>query len=214
MGGDVGGRVEHLERVLEDVQVVERALLAAAHRDRLGEDDVEDAEPVEQADRGVGMVGREEPPHLGVDPLARGSVGQVGVARGRAAPPRDRREPELVGDPGQAQEPERVVGEDAVRDHPQPPLGEVAEPAERVDHVDVGIAGDRYRHGVHGEVALPQIGHDIAAAPAGEVDRAAAAARPATPRAPPRGQTATRRSRAPAAARPAPGRPPRRRPRR
>ena len=99
------------------------------------------------------MVGREQPPHLGVDPLAGGPVGQVGVAAGQPLGVGVDLEPELVRDPGEAQQPERVVGEDAVRDEAQPPFGQVGEPAERVDHI-LGVAVDRHRHGVHGEVTL------------------------------------------------------------
>ena len=78
------------------------------------------------------MVGRHEAPHLGVDPLAGGPVGQVGVAAGQPLRLRVDLEPELVRDPGEAQQPERVVGEDPVRDEravgpparsPRPPNG-------------------------------------------------------------------------------------------
>ena len=171
--GDVGGGVEHLERVLEDVQVVERALLAAVHRAGLGQDHVEHAEPVEQADGGVGMVGRHEAPHLGVDPLAGGPVGQVGVAAGQPLGVGVDLEPELVRDPGEAQQPERVVGEDPVRDEAQSALRQVAEAAERVDDARLAVAVDRDRHRVHGEVALAQVGQDIAPALRGDVERAA-----------------------------------------
>jgi hypothetical protein len=77
-----------------------------------------------------------------------------------------------VRNPGQPQEPQRVVGEDPLGDEAHPPLRQVGEAAVRVDQVVVA-AGDRDRHGIHGEVALAQIGDNIAAAAGRHVDRAA-----------------------------------------
>ena len=125
---------------------------------------------------------------------ARRRPGRRGARRGgQPLGRRVDREPELVGDPGQAQEPQRIVGEDPVGHRAQPPLGQVGA-GRRTGRPGRIAAGDRHRHGVHREVALPQVGHDIAAAPCRDVDGAAVEHHAPGAVAPPRGQTGRRRS--------------------
>ena len=123
---------------------------------------------------GLGVVGLEQPPDLGEDALAARPVGQVRVAAGEPLGLGVDGEPELVREPHQAQQPQRIVAEHLLGDRPQPPRLEVGAAAVRVEQV---AARKRHRHRVDREVAPAEVvGHGSAAG--GDVDRVAVAHHP------------------------------------
>ena len=154
VGRDVRHRVEHGQSVLEHVQVVKRALADTPHRSGLRQHDIEHPQPVEQAHAVVGVVGLEQPPDLDEDALAAGPGGQVGIAPGQPLGIRVDGEPQLVREPGQAQKPQRIVGEHLLGDGPQPAGLEVGAAAVGIEQV---AAGKRDGHGIDREVAPAEI---------------------------------------------------------
>jgi hypothetical protein len=149
--------IEHLERVVVHVEVVEDVLLDSAQRGELRQHLGGDAVGVHQAEP---RAHRGRADHL--LELAEDALGRDPAQAGRLPTDRRRRrrvdrELEVDGQPHGAQGAQRVGGEGLGRDHPQP-LDLQIRPAR------VGIeqlpAAQRLGHGVHGEVALREVGVD------------------------------------------------------
>lgn len=149
------------------VEVVVGALADAAHRGDLGEDHRGRLEAVEHPESGERLRSRQEPGELGELPLP----GRVGGPRRLAAGERDRLRLGLDADPGReagpAEDPQRVVGERALRAGAEDARLEVVQAGGRVDR---RATGERHRNRVDREVAQPQIDLDRPAAQAGDVD--------------------------------------------
>ena len=112
-----------------DVEVVVGRLPDPVEGVELGQDGAGRAELAEQLDPAQRVGAADEQPQLGELALA---GGLAGPRRGGAGDRRRRRldlEPELSGDPGGAQDPQRIVLEAALRDGAEDPGLEVAEPA-------------------------------------------------------------------------------------
>ena len=173
--------VEHLERVVVDVRVVEAALLDPAQRDELGQHDL--GEPVRLHDR-------EPAPHVGgadhalelrEHPLVRHLRDPGRVPGGGFAGRRVDLQPDFGRDPHRPQAAQRVVLQRALAHHPHEPQRQIALPAVRVDQL---AAAERLGHRVDGEVARGEVGEDVVVAQRHEVDvpRVARARPPATRR--------------------------------
>ncbi len=158
--------VEHLEGVVERVEVVVAALLGVAQRLELGQHARAQPELEREPDPLPRALAREHPAKLGVDALARDArerargcahaLARVGV-RGQA---------EFAGQPDEAQRPQRVVLERAGADEAQPARPQVAGASERVDQL---AAAQRPRDRVDREVAPAKVGFDVAAVQRGDV---------------------------------------------
>ena len=159
--------VEHRERVVVDVEVVELVLLHAAQRRELGED--LRGEPVRVHEREAGADGGrgDDLLELAEDPLRRDALEPRRGARHRRRRVRLDRQVEVDREPHGAQRAQRVVVERGGTDHPQPPRVEVRAAAVRVEQV---AAGQRLRHRVDGEIARGEVGADVVVAQHDEVD--------------------------------------------
>jgi hypothetical protein len=146
--------------VVVDVAVVEDVLLDAAQRGELGQHRGGEPELVHQLEP-AGARGA----------TIRLSSANTRSAATRASPARcaaHRRavsgsivEVELDREPRRAQRPQRVVGERAGADHPQPPRREVGAAAVRVEQL---AARQRLGHRVDREVARGEVGGEVAVA--------------------------------------------------
>ncbi len=158
---------QDLDRVVVGVEVVVGALADAAHRRDLGEDHRRRLEAVEHPEPGERLRSGEQPGELGELPLA----GRLGGARRLTTGERDRLRLGLDADPGgeagPAEDPQRVVGERALRAGAEDARLEVVQAGGRVDR---RTAGERHRDRVDREVAQPQVDLDRAAAHPGDVD--------------------------------------------
>jgi hypothetical protein len=159
--------VEHLERVVVDVEVVEHVLLDAAQREQLGQHLRGDAVRVHQLQPGAD--GRRADHVL---ELAEHALGGHLLEPRRGGADRVRgagldRQLEVDRDPDPAQRAQRVVGERLARDHAQPPGLEVGAAAVRVEQL---AARERLGHRVDGEVARREVGADVAVAEHDQVD--------------------------------------------
>jgi hypothetical protein len=180
VAGQAGGRriglqrhggVEHFERVVVHVAVVVDALLHAAQLVELGQDHRRDSEGLEASmparTPGARTIRRSSAKiRSPADARQAGCVaadrgGGVGLDRPAAL----RREA-----PG-AQRPQGILGERALRHHPDPAAGEVLAPAERVHD---SPPAERLGHRVDGEVARGEVGAQVAVAQRDEVDLPAA----------------------------------------
>ncbi len=131
---------QHLEGVVEDVEVVEVALLDSRQGAELGEHRVEHVEPGRKP-QAVQCAGRgHEPPQLGEHPLR----GRLGEARGRGARQALRLgvglEAQLRHEPHRPQDPQGVGLVGAGPEDPQAPLGQVGPPAVGIDRVPAARA--------------------------------------------------------------------------
>ncbi len=162
-----GHGVEHLERVVVHVEVVEVALLEPAQGAQLRQHDGSQAVSVHQCQPAPDRVGGDDPLELaehalGRHPLhRRGAGGRGGARRGIDL------EVELDRDPDRAQAPQRVLLERALRHHPHQPSLEVLAAAMRIQQL---TAADRLGHGVDREVAVREVGVDVVVAQRHEVD--------------------------------------------
>ncbi len=158
-----------MQRVVEDVEVVERRLLDVVQRVHLGQHGPQHAQLVAQRQGVDRIADAEDPLQLGQLALAGARDDQVGVAPGDLGRRLLHRELQLGGQSRQPQQAQRVVAEDVVADHPQHPRADVVEPAVRVGDGTVG-EGDGNR--VRREVAARQVLRQRAVQ-GGEVDHAA-----------------------------------------
>ncbi len=164
---DRGHLVEHLERVVVHVEVVEDVLLHAAQRLELRQD--LRGQPVRRHQREAGAGGRRADDLL---ELAEDALGRDPLQPGRLAPDRRRRlrldrQLEVDGEPHGAQRAQRVVGQGAGAHHAQQPGREVGLAAVGVEQLP---ARERLGHGVDGEVARREIRADVVVVQADEVD--------------------------------------------
>ena len=151
----------------EHVGVVVDALLDAAQRGQLRQDGGEQPRGVHQLEPVAHARGGDDALELGEHALGRDARDRRGVLlHGRARGGLDR-EAELDREAHGAQGAQRIVGERARRDHPQPPGVEVAPAAVRVDEL---AAADRLGHRVDGEVARGEIGRQVPVAQRQQVD--------------------------------------------
>jgi hypothetical protein len=166
--------------------VVVAALLDAAQRVELGQDDPHHTELVHQPQAGERAGRADDAAQLGEDPLPCDLRQPV-----RALPRTHERsglddEVELGGEPCEPQHPQRVVGERPLRDHPQPPGAQVGEPAERIDRRTWLAAGPkRLGDRVDGEITAGEVLLDAGAAEAEQIELPAVVPRghpPATER--------------------------------
>src|SRR5205823_13140400 len=114
-------------------------------------------------------AGGREPLELGEDPLAGRPRGELGVGADELLGQRREPEAELVLEPYGAQQAQRVVLEDRLRDRAQAAEGDVLEAAARIDDL---AACEGARERVDGEVARGEVGVDRPAK-RGEVESAA-----------------------------------------
>ena len=109
------GAVEHLEGVVEDVEVVVAALLDAAQRLELRQHARAQPELEREPDPLPRALAGEHPAQLGIDALARDPRERAGGRANARAGIGVRGEPQLAGQPHEAQRPQRVVLERAGR---------------------------------------------------------------------------------------------------
>ena len=166
-----GHRVEHLERVAVDVEVVEDVLLDAAQRGQLGQHDGDDAERPRPAAAPRRALGADDALELGEHALGRhaGQPGRLPAHLARVSGV----ELEAELDARRAARSVRSgsSASAAARDHPQPPRLEVGPAAVGVDQL---AAGERLGHRVDREVAGGEVGREVAVAQRHEVDVPAA----------------------------------------
>ena len=154
VGGHVGGRVDDVQRVVEDVEVVERRLLDVVQGIDLGQHGGQDAELVAERQRVDRVADAEDALQLRQLPLAGRRGRELRVAPGDGGRVGGDGELQLGGQPRQAQQTQRIVAEHAVADHAEHPLGDRVDAAVRVRH---GAVGQRHRDGVGREVAPGQV---------------------------------------------------------
>ena len=171
---DVGSRVDNLQGVLEHVQVMKLALFDPAGHGQLRQHHVDQPEPVEQPQPLRRIIESEQPAHLHVHPLTRGVVRQAGPRLGPLGRVLVNLEIELVSEPGETQQPQRIVVKHALGDKPQNSGFEVGATAERIDQL---AAVQRKCHRVDRKVALSHVLENRSAA-AGDVNRGLVGADP------------------------------------
>ena len=144
-----------------DVEVVVRVLDDAAQRRELGQHGAGRPELVEQLEAPDRVRAGEQQPQLGELALAGGLRRAAGLGAGELDGRRVDLEAELGGEPGRAQDPQRVVGEAALGDRAQDAGLDAATPPVRVDRRAAGSAsgdGDRVdREVAQGEVLLDRL---------------------------------------------------------
>jgi hypothetical protein len=158
---------EHGEGVSVHVEVVVGALLDSAQRLQLGEHAGCHPQRVHQLQPAQWIGTFQELAELGELALA----GRLARSRSRAAGKLHgcvvELQPQLGGDPGGSQKPQRVGGEALLAYNAEPACGEVGEPAVGIDRrAATQWHGDRS----HGEVARGEVPLDGLAAQGGEVD--------------------------------------------
>jgi hypothetical protein len=164
--------LEHGQGVAVDVEMVVRALLDAAQPLQLGEDDRGQAEIVEQSQAAERVWAADQLAQLGQLPLAGWLRSAISGGTSQGDGVGVDLEPELAGQPGGPQQPQRVRFEARLSDGTQRALREVGEPAEGIDLL---TRSQRHRDGTDREVALGEIGFDPTAPQGGDVDLPAAA---------------------------------------
>jgi len=159
--------VQHLEGVVVHVEVMEHVLLHAAELEQLRQHLSGDPVRLHQAQPGPHRRRADDVLELAEDPLGRDALEARRLAPDRRRGCRLDRQVEIDRDPHGAQRPQRVLGQRAGADHPQPAGLEVGAAA-------VGIAqrsaGQRLGHRVDGEVACGEVGLDVAVAQDDQVD--------------------------------------------
>ena len=175
-GGDVvaqlppferGDRVEHLERVVEHVGVVELVLLHAAQGGELGQHRLRQAVVVHQAQARAHAVGGHHALELAEHALGRDLVDAGRMTPGRRAGGGVQLELELGDEPDRAQRAQRVLLERLLGHHPHEPGLEVGAAAVGIEQI---AARQRLGHRVDREVARREVGLDVAVAQRDEVD--------------------------------------------
>ncbi len=165
--------LEHLDRVIVDVEVVVRVLDHASQRGELRQHGGRRPELVEQPQAGDRIRPGDQQPQLGELALPGRLAGASRRLERQLAGPGRRLEAELGAEPGRAQDPQRVLGEAARRDRPQHARLEVGGATGGINRARGRVAqrnGDR----VGGEVALTEIRLDRRAAQTGDVGMPAA----------------------------------------
>ena len=158
--------VEHLQRVVVDVEVVEHVLLHPAQGEQLGQHEPHDPVRLHLLEAGAHRGGADDLLELAEDALGRDAVEPRRLPADRRRRVRLDRQPEEHGEADRPQRAERVGGERAGAHHPQPARREVGAAAVRVEHL---AAGERLGHRVDREVARGEVRGDVVVAQRHEV---------------------------------------------
>ena len=160
---DLQESVQHLHRVVVDIEVVEVALLHAVEGGDLGQNRLHQAQPVGQRQALEHPVRGDQPAELGEHPLGRREGNPWRGLSGEPLRLRIGPEAELGGETGQPQRAQRVARVGGVLDggtaeHPQHAALEVRAAPGGVDQAVVAARLlERHRERVHAEVALSQV---------------------------------------------------------
>jgi hypothetical protein len=160
-------RVEHLQRVVVDVRVMELVLLHAAQRREFRQHDVGQPELEHQGQAAHRVVRRDDLLELAEHALRCHASDACGVRPRCPCGGVVELERQLGDEAHGAQCAQRIVGQRRLRDHAEPPRLEVGAPPVRVEQLP---ARERLGHGVDREVARREVGGDVAFAQRHEVD--------------------------------------------
>jgi hypothetical protein len=158
VGRQLDRPVEHLERVAVDIEVMEAALRHPTQRLQLRQDHRRRADRVHHLEARPHPSGGDDPSQLDEHALGGHAAQALHVDGGAAQRLGVGLELQLERQAHQAKHPQRVLGERAVRGHPQAPGAKIRHAAERVDGWP---AGQRLGDGVDREVTQHEVLLDL-----------------------------------------------------